>query len=276
MSAKLLLGKPCADSICEKVCQATEGKNIKLVTIGFDEDRWNQYSNSLYKSASRLSLICEQIRLGANVTPDEFCNVVKERSADATVAGVIVQQPLPKAYSHAVNFVSVDKDVDCLNPLTIAKLYLATDGFRPATPLAVLRLLDYYGIELQGKNVVIIGRGNAVGKPLALMMLARNATVTICHTKTRNLSTVCKKADILISACGVAGLVTPDYVTAKTVVIDVGLSFVNGKTCGDVANEVYEKCKAISPVPGGVGPVTRAVLFENLLKINDNNGNTTK
>ncbi|MCH5153429.1 MAG: bifunctional 5,10-methylenetetrahydrofolate dehydrogenase/5,10-methenyltetrahydrofolate cyclohydrolase [Clostridiales bacterium] len=265
MSAKLLLGKPCADSIYENICNILAGKSVKLVTVGFDEERWNQYSNSLYKSAAKLGIECEQIWLELGISPDDFCRAVRELSADTSVAGVILQQPLPKEYAHAVNFVSVDKDVDCLNPLSIAKLYLGEDGFRPATPLAVLRLLDYYGIDLQGKNVVIIGRGAAVGKPLALMALQRNATVTVCHTKTRNLSTVCRQSDVLISACGVAGLVTADFVTDSTVVIDVGLSFVNGKTCGDVASEVYDKCSAVSPVPGGIGPVTRAVLFENLL-----------
>ena len=266
MSAKLLTGKPCAEDIYEGVCNAVAGKSVKLVTVGFDEERWNQYSNSLEKSATKLGILCEQIRLEKDVSPDEFCNAVKRLSEDNAVTGVIVQQPLPKEYAHAVNYVSVDKDVDCLNPLTVANLYLGADGFRPATPQAVLRLLDYYGIELQGKNVVIIGRGNAVGKPLALMSLQRNATVTVCHTKTRNLSAICRNADVLISACGVAGLVTADYVTQDTIVIDVGLSFVNGKTCGDVDVEVYEKCSAVSPVPGGVGPVTRAVLFENLIK----------
>ena len=265
MSAKLLLGKPCSDKIYESIGSAQVGTSAKLVTVGFDEERWNQYSNSLYSSATKLGFQCEQIRLDTGVTPDEFCNAVKALSEDVFVAGIIVQQPLPKEYAHAVNFVSVSKDVDCLNPLSIAKLYLGADGFRPATPLAVLRLLDYYGIDLQGKNVVIIGRGNAVGKPLALMALQRNATVTVCHTKTRNLVEVCKRADVLISACGVAGLVTADFVTQNTIVVDVGLSFVNGKTCGDVALEVYQKCSAVSPVPGGVGPVTRAVLFENLL-----------
>lgn len=266
MSAKLLLGKPCADSIYEKISGTICGKTVKLVTVGFDEDRWNQYSNSLEKSATKLGFQCEQLRLDTSVSPDEFCGAIKRLSADRTVAGIIVQQPLPKEFTHAVNSVSVDKDVDCLNPLSIANLYLGADGFRPATPLAVLRLLDYYGIDLQGKNVVIVGRGNAVGKPLALMALQRNATVTVCHTKTRNLADICKNADVLISACGVAGLITADFVTETTVVIDVGLSFVNGKTCGDVSSEVYEKCSAVSPVPGGVGPVTRAVLFENLLQ----------
>ena len=265
MSAKLLLGKPCADTIYEGITRALKGKSLKLVTVGFDDQHWNQYSSSLLSSATKLGIVCQQLRLDSGISPEEFCNVVKQLSDDADIAGIIVQQPLPKQYSHVVNFVSVSKDIDCLNPLSIAKLYLGEDGFRPATPQAVLRLIDFYGIDLQGKNVVIVGRGNAVGKPLALMALQRNATVTVCHTKTRNLASVCKNADVLISACGVAGLITTQFVTRNTIVIDVGLSFVNGKTCGDVADDVYRKCMAVSPVPGGVGPVTRAVLFENLL-----------
>lgn len=266
MSAQLLLGKPCATHIYDKIRDSVSGKSAKLVTIGFDEERWNQYSNSLAKSAQNIGIICEQIQHSPKISPNAFGESIKRACAFDDVCGVIVQQPLPKEYADAVNYITVDKDVDCLNPLSVAKLYQGAEGFRPATPSAVLALLDYYGIDLQGKNVVIIGRGNAVGKPLALMALARNATVTVCHTKTRNLAGICRNADILVSACGVAGLVTADFVTSSSIVIDVGLSFVDGKTHGDVASEVYDICQAVSPVPGGVGPVTRAMLFENLLK----------
>ena len=262
---KILYGKPCADSIYQSIQQAVAHKSVKLVTIGFDEVHWNQYSNSLNVSASKLGVGCEQIKLKIGISPTELCDIVQRTCARDDVHGVIVQQPLPKEYAQVVNCVSPNKDVDCLNPLTVANLYFGNDGFRPATPTAVLRLLDYYGIDLQGKNVTIIGRGNAVGKPLALMALQRNATVTVCHTKTLYLPTVCQGADIVISACGVGGLVTNDFVTNSSIVIDVGLSFVDGTTCGDVAAEVYDTCYAISPVPGGVGPVTRAVLFENLV-----------
>ena len=127
-------------------------------------------------------------------------------------------------------------------------------------------MLDYYDIDVAGKHVVVVGRGNAVGKPLALMLLQRNATVTVCHSKTQRLADVCRNADVVVSATGKPGLVTADFVTENSIVIDVGLSFVDGKTCGDVAEEVYDKCAAVSPVPGGVGPVTRAVLLKNLCK----------
>ena len=266
MSAKLLLGKPVADSIGEKVRKELAGRRGKLYTVGMDCDTWKQYSNSLAKSAVKYGFECEEVVVDEKITPDEFCNEIESVCNRKDCTGVIVQQPLSKEYAHAVNFVKVTKDVDSLNPLSVAKLYKGEDGLYPATPLAVLRLLDYYGIDLQGKHVVIVGRGNAVGKPLALLALQRNATVTVCHTKTVDLPAVCRSADVLISACGVAGLITGDFVTSKTVVIDVGLSFVDGKSCGDVASEVYNLVAAVSPVPGGVGPVTRATLFENLCK----------
>lgn len=266
MSAQLLLGKPCVEAISTRIRNELGDRTGKLYTIGFNEDRWIQYSDSLNKSADKYGFQCEQIFLDSDISPQEFCCTVEKICKQPSACGVIVEQPLPLKYAEALNYVDVTKDVDCLNPLSVAKMYQGVKGFRPATPSAVLALLDYYGIELESKNVVIIGRGGAVGKPLALMMLGRNATVTVCHTKTRNLASVCRNADIVVSACGVAGLVTNDFVTPNSIVIDVGLSFVDGKTCGDVAHEVYDKCQAVSPVPGGVGPVTRAMLFENLLK----------
>lgn len=266
MSAKLLLGKPVAEKICQEINAESQGLNKKLCVVGFDEPRWNQYANSLKNSAAKYGFACDNIVVENDVDPNELCRIVDEVCVSDDVAGVMLQQPLDRPYKIAVGHVDVNKDVDCLNPLSVCRLYNAENGFRPATPLAVLRLLDYYGIELRGKNVVVVGRGSAVGKPLALMLLERNATVTVCHTKTVDLPSICKRADIIVSACGVAGLITNDYVTDRSIVIDVGLSFVDGKTCGDVAAEVYEKCCAVSPVPGGIGPVTRAALFENLLK----------
>ena len=263
----LLLGKPCVDSIVENYGDVS---GVKLCTIGFDNDQWNQYTGSLVRNAQKYGMQCENIVVG-NCTPDEFCQIVKDVCARSDVSGVMVQQPLPREYAHAVEFIDVNKDVDCLNPLSVAKLYLGKDGFRPATPLAVINLLDFYKIDLWGKNVVIVGRGNAVGKPLALMCLQRNATVTVCHTKTQNLANVCKQADILITACGVPGLITTNHVTENSIVIDVGLSFVDGKTCGDVSADVYDVCQAVTPVPRGIGPVTCVTLLQNLIKAHNNN-----
>lgn len=267
MSAQLLLGKPVVENICKEVTRQAHGLNKKLCLVGFDEPRWNQYANSLKNSASKYGFECENIVLDScSTSPEQLYAFVDKVCKRADVCGVMLQQPMDKQYKKSVEHVDVKKDVDCLNPLSVCKMYNGEDGFRPATPKAVLRLLDYYKIDLKGKNVVVVGRGNAVGKPLALMLLERNATVTICHTKTVDLPSICRKADIIISACGVAGLITCDYVTESSIVIDVGLSFVDGKTCGDVSLDVYDKCYAVSPVPGGVGPVTRASLFENLLR----------
>lgn len=263
--AEILFGKPVAEEIAKKFCENTQNlPQLKLVTLGFSQPQWLQYTNSVQKSAQKLNVVVENV-LADGATSEEFCKLAAQISARADVDGVMLQQPLNGEFAQAVNFVDTKKDVDCLNPLSVAKLYLGQPCLPPATPLAVLNLLDFYKIDLTGKNVVIVGRGNAVGKPLALMMLKRNATVTVCHTKTVNLPSVCKKADIIVSACGVAGLITADFVTEKSVVVDVGLSFVEGKTCGDVAQEAQEIAQAVSPVPGGVGPITRMALFENLL-----------
>ena len=263
----LLLGKPCVESIVEGYGDVT---GIKLCTIGFANEQWEQYTSSLVRNAQKYQMLCDNIVVG-DCTPEEFCKIVEDVCARQDISGVIVQQPLPPAYAHAVEHIDVKKDIDCLNPLSVAKLYLGKDGFRPATPLAVLNLLDFYKIDLWGKSVVIVGRGNAVGKPLALMCLQRNATVTVCHTKTQNLAKVCKKADILITACGVPGLITAEHITNKSIVIDVGLSFVDGKTCGDVAPEVYDLCSAVTPVPRGIGPVTCVTLLQNLIKAHNSN-----
>lgn len=267
MSTQILYGKPCAERIGEEVIKLVkEQKTCKLCTIGFRDEKWEQYTRSLEKSAVKYGVLCENIVVDNDISSVDFFNTVEKVCRRPDVCGVMLQQPLPKGYINAVNYISLDKDVDCLNPLSIAKMYNGESGFRPATPTAVLALLDFYNIDLCGRNLVIVGRGNAVGKPLALMALARNATVTVCHTKTRNLASVCRNADIIISACGVAGLVTRDFVTSDSIVIDVGLSFVNGASCGDISPDVYNMCKAYSPVPGGVGPITRASLFLNLLK----------
>lgn len=267
MSPLLLYGKNTADFLCEKIKQRVEeiGFMPKLYTIGFNNQQWVQYTTSLVRSAIKYGVCVENIVAKDDIGVDDFYSLVKNTCSLSDCNGLMLQQPLPAQYKNAVNFVQVDKDVDCQNPLTCAKLYLGQKGFRPATAQAVINLLDFYNIPLQGKNVVIVGRGNAVGKPLALMMLGRNATVTVCHTKTVNLANACKSADILISACGKAGLITKDFVNENCIVVDVGLSFVDGKSCGDVSAEVYSICAGYSPVPGGVGPVTRASLFENLV-----------
>lgn len=261
--SEVLYGKPVAEEIYAEV---KKSENLKLVTVGFSSPQWQQYVEALKRSGAVCGVEVQTIFAEEGVSVQEFCNLVKNVSEKADVSGVLLQQPLPKGYEVACDCVSPQKDVDCLNSVSVAKLYKGEDCLLPATPFAVLKLLDFYGVDLWGKNVVIVGRGNAVGKPLALACLKRNATVTVCHTKTVDLPSVCRRADILVSACGVANLITEDFVTEKTIVVDVGLSFVNGKTSGDVSAQAAQKAAAYSPVPGGVGPVTRATLFLNLQK----------
>lgn len=265
MSARLLWGRPCANGIYAEIIPKLQGKT--LCTIGFDEPKWTQYSDSLCKGAKRIGVGCRQITLKNEVSSKKFIEVIDEVSEDRYVNGILVQQPLPSKYHCILSHINLNKDVDCCNPIAVANLYAGCADVSPATPTAVIKLLQFYGIELAGRHVVIIGRGNAVGKPLIHLALAANATVTVCHTKTVNLPSICHSADILVSACGVAGLITEEYVTENTVAVDVGLSFIDGKTCGDFSDYAQQKCAAASPVPGGIGPVTRAVLFENLCKL---------
>ena len=263
--AKLMLGKPVAEAIYQQL-EAKGGVPLKLATVGLNSAEWQQYTGSLFRSGQKHGVAVENIIADSATTPQQFDNLVASVGARKDVQGVLLQQPLPKQFANAKYALDSGKDVDCLSPNSVAKLYNGEDCIAPATPTAVINLLDYYGVDLAGKNVVIIGRSNTVGKPLALMMLKRNATVTVCHTKTVNLSEICRRADVIVSACGCPGLVTANFVTNRSVVVDVGLSFVNGKTCGDVCEDVQNVAEAVSPVPGGVGPVTVATLFQNLLK----------
>ena len=267
MSAQILYGKPCADKILDDVREATREKRATLYAVGFDNPQWNQYLHTLRNSGEKCGINVCSNTLDENTSVFTLCDVLQRVCGLQDADGLILQQPLPIQYMPAVKFVDVSLDVDCVNPESVLNLYRGTSGFRPATPSAVLRLLDFYGEKIAGKHVVIVGRGS-VGKPLALMMLARDATVTVCHSKTLNLPEICKTADILVSACGMPGLINQNFVNENALVVDVGLSFVNGKSHGDVCPDVCEKCRALAPAPGGVGPVTRAVLFENLVSKN--------
>ncbi len=266
--SRILYGKPVAALIRDKTALRAEKLAVKpcLAAVGFAEPHWEQYASSLDKSASSYGASVRRVTLPDGAGPETFYGAVSELSEDKAVHGIIVQQPLPAKFGGFAGFIPACKDVDCLGSDGIASLFRGGTGFCPATPSAVLALLDYYGVDVLGKNAVIIGRGISVGKPLSLMLLGRSATVTVCHTKTRDLAAVARNADILISACGAGGLVTENFVNPSATVIDVGLSFANGKTSGDVDfDAVNGRCAALSPVPGGIGPVTRACLFENLV-----------
>jgi methylenetetrahydrofolate dehydrogenase (NADP+)/methenyltetrahydrofolate cyclohydrolase len=264
-----MYGKPVIDGVKSEVLAAVSQlkRHPHLVTLGISgNDEWQQYVSSLAKSAADYGCVVTNQTFSA---ADDF-STVKQRlltlnEADS-VDGILLMQPLPAVFKSLPLYLSPSKDIDGLTAANIHALYTNNENLAPATALAVVKMLEYYDIPLAGSNVTILGRGTAVGKPLVLLMLNRNATPTICHTKTRNIAEIARSADILICACGVAGMVNADFVTEKSVVVDVGLSFVDNKTRGDVNfDSVSPVVAALSPVPKGIGPLTRACLFSNLV-----------
>ena len=210
----------------------------------------------------------EHIKLD-NVTTDDVLEVIGKLNNDTTVNGILVQLPLPKEIDSdkIVNAISPLKDVDGLTDINNGLLFHDKDTLYSCTPYGIMELLDRYNINVSGKHVVIVGRSSLVGKPMAMMMLNRDATVTICHSKTKNLEEYTKKADVLIVAIGKANFITSDMVSDNTVVVDVGISRTENGLCGDVDFEsVKDKCSYITPVPGGVGQMTVAMLAKNVLK----------
>lgn len=263
----ILYGKPVAEDIRQRILSYTKTHAVTVATLGLEGDaQWAQYTASLAKSADGYCCKVVGTLLPSDVDAETFANAIKTLNEDDGVDGVLIQQPLKAYLSDTVDLLSPAKDIDGLTSQSVKALYSGKETFVPATALAVIRLLEYYGYNL-ACDITVVGRGMAVGRPLALMLINRNATVTVCHTRTRDVASHCKKADIVVSACGVSGLINAQHVDKHSVVIDVGLSFVNGKTCGDVDfDAVFDICAALSPVPGGVGPVTRACLFENAVK----------
>ena len=208
-------------------------------------------------------------RLPAQTTQAELLTLIDHLNRAPEVDGILVQLPLPEPLEEAavIEAIAPEKDVDCFHPFNVGQLMIGEAGFQPCTPAGVMRMLKEYGIDPAGKHCVIVGRSNIVGKPQAMLMLRENATVTVCHTKTRNLKEECLKADILVAAAGRAGLISGDMVKEGAVVVDVAMNRSEaGKLCGDVVyDEAAERASYITPVPGGVGPMTRAMLMENTL-----------
>lgn len=208
--------------------------------------------------------------LAEDISEDSLLALIDDLNNDDTVNGILVQLPLPKHISEqkVLNRISPKKDVDCFHPENVGKLCLGEDGFLPATPAGVIELLKRYEIDINGKNCVVIGRSNIVGKPMSLLLLRENGTVTITHSRTKDLKEVTKQADILVVAIGKPLFVDETFVKEGAVVIDVGIHRdENNKICGDVNYErVVDKCSAITPVPGGVGPMTIAMLMKNCLR----------
>lgn len=245
---------------------------LAVVIVG-DDPASRVYVNGKKNDCAEIGIISREYALPAETTQDALLSLISTLNNDSEVNGILVQLPLPKHINEEIiiNAISPDKDVDAFHPTNVGKIMIGNYNFLPCTPAGVMELIAESGVEIEGKECVVVGRSNIVGKPQALLLLHKNATVTICHSKTRNLAEVCKRADILVVAVGRAEMITADMIKEGAVVIDVGMNRVSGRRdgktlVGDVAfDEVAEKASAITPVPGGVGPMTRAILMKNAI-----------
>lgn len=239
---------------------------LAVILVGNDPASTVYVANKR-KDCDQLNIVSKEYALPETTTMEELLNLIDELNNDKDVHGILCQLPLPRHLDEnkVLNAISPVKDVDAFHPENVGRIMMGKYDFLPCTPAGIMEMLKYYNIDASGKNCVVIGRSNIVGKPMAMLMLHANATVTICHSKTKNLAHICKTADILIAAVGRADFVTADMVKEGAVVIDVGIDRnENGKLCGDVKfEEVSKIASMITPVPGGVGPMTRAMLMCN-------------
>lgn len=273
--AKLINGKEVSLAVQERIRKETEVLKEKGITPGLavvivgDDPASRTYVNNKKKACERVGFHSEEYALPATTTQEELLALVKELNQRPEINGILVQSPLPKGLDEKMIVENIDpnKDVDAFHAVNVGKIMIGDFSFLPCTPAGVIELLDYEGIDIAGKECVVLGRSNIVGKPMAMLLLHRNGTVTICHSRTKNLQEVCARADILVAAVGKPGFVTGDMVKEGAVVIDVGINRnAEGKLCGDVDfDSVVPKAAYLTPVPGGVGPMTIAMLMQNTL-----------
>jgi len=241
---------------------------LAVVLVG-DDHASAVYVRNKHKACLDAGIESYVITMPADTEEDELLKKIDELNADKKVNGILVQLPLPKhiCEDNVINRISPEKDVDAFHPANVGKILIGNYDFLPCTPAGIMDLLAYYNIDIEGKECVVLGRSNIVGKPMALLLLGKNGTVTVCHSRTKNLSEITKRADILVVAIGKPEFVTVDMVKKDAVVIDVGINRLeSGKLVGDVKfDEVSEVCSAITPVPGGVGPMTITTLLKNTL-----------
>ena len=249
---------------------------LAVVQVG-DNPSSSSYVRNNLKLCEQVGIKADNIKTEENISQKELEEIIEKLNNDPLVSGILLQLPLPKQINEkeVASKISPKKDVDGFNAISAGNLYLGNDAFAPCTPAGVIELIKASGQSIQGKNAVVLGRSNIVGKPQAMLLLRENATVTICHSKTTDLPNVCNKADILVAAIGKADFVTKEFVKPGAVVIDVGINYKDDKLCGDVKfDEVSEVAGWISPVPGGSGPMTVTMLmyntYEAALKLEQN------
>ncbi len=267
MEQRIMLGKPVADSIKSSLEKKFAGHNITLATVLVGDDMASMvYQGRLEKLAHNLGIKTKTILLPKTITQTEAEQVLEELNAETEVKGILPFMPVPAPLDGKALCAKIApaKDVDCLTSQRQGEFFFGEKKLAPATPRACLALLKYYNIELSGKRVVVLGRSNVVGKPVAMLLLQENATVTICHSQTKNLPTLTGQADILVVAMGKANFVTPDMVKPGVVIVDVGINAVDGGLVGDVHPATYAKASAYTPVPGGVGVVSNVMIMSAL------------
>jgi methylenetetrahydrofolate dehydrogenase (NADP+)/methenyltetrahydrofolate cyclohydrolase len=268
---QVLKGKEAAEAALAEAQAAVKklGRKPGLAIVLVGNDPASEvYVKKKLQKAEKIGINAVLKRMDETVSEKQVLTVVDELNNDDNIDGFIVQAPLPEHinFSKVLDAISPDKDVDGWTSASMGKLVTGNDTFYPATPLGVMKMLEYYKVEIKGKNATVIGRSNVVGKPLALMLLAKNATVTVCHSRTRDLAEHTKNADILVAAVGKPGLVTADMVKKGAYVIDVGTTKVGEKIVGDVDFENVIKKAHCSPVPKGAWPMTVAMLISNVVK----------
>ncbi|MBQ3593720.1 MAG: bifunctional methylenetetrahydrofolate dehydrogenase/methenyltetrahydrofolate cyclohydrolase FolD, partial [Clostridia bacterium] len=274
--AQIIDGKAVSASVRERIAKETAefakktGVIPGLAVIIVGENPASQvYVRNKHKACQDVGMYSVVIEMPENTTQEQLLEKVDELAKDNAIHGILVQLPLPAHIDEemVIKAIPPEKDVDAFHPANVGRIMIGNQSFVPCTPAGVMELLDAYDIEIEGKNCVIIGRSNIVGKPQAMLMLQKNATVTICHSRTKNLAEVTSKADILVAAVGRSKFVTADMVKEGAVVIDVGINRgEDGKLCGDVDYDaVFDKVSYITPVPGGVGPMTITMLLKNTL-----------
>lgn len=278
---QIIDGKAVSASVRERIKNEVEslkngGKETGLAVIIVGNDPASKvYVNNKKKGCAEVGINSYEYALPEETTTEELLTLINKLNGDSKVDGILCQLPLPKHIDEkiVINSIIPEKDVDAFHPVNTGHIMIGDYSFLPCTPAGIIEMLKFYNIEISGKECVVIGRSNIVGKPMAMLLLQNSGTVTVCHSKTKNLAEVTRRADILVAAVGKANFVTADMVKDGAVVIDVGMNRnAEGKLCGDVDFEgVKDKCSFITPVPGGVGPMTITMLLNNTLTASKNN-----
>lgn len=275
MLGEIIKGKPVADKLTENIKNEVEilNKNdvapmLAMVRVGNSEDDL-AYQRGAVNRCEKAGIQYNIVELDENISQSDYIKEIENLNANDKVHGILCFRPLPKQLdeNEIKHIIKPEKDVDCFNPLNLAMLLENEgEGFLPCTAMSVMEILKFYNVDLKGKKVVVLGRSLVIGKPLALMMINENATVTVCHSKTKNLKEEVMNAEIVVSCMGRAKMIDETYIKEGAVVIDVGINFEDGKLCGDVDFEnVKNKVKMITPVPGGVGSTTTSILANNVI-----------